>query len=114
MHRQLRGLFGACVLSIMVFVFLTGTVVAQTGTTAINGNVTDPQGKTVAGATVTITQVGTESGRVVQTDSFGHYQLQALPPGVYEVKVELAGFRSIVQQKVELLVATDRQVDFKL
>jgi len=114
MYRQLRGLLGPCVLSLMVFVFLSGTTLAQTGTTAINGNVTDPQGGTIAGATVTITQVGTESARVAQTDSSGHYHVQALPPGVYEVKVEAAGFRSIVQQRVELLVATDRQVDFKL
>jgi hypothetical protein len=72
MYRQLRGLFGLFVLSLMVFVFVTGAALAQTGTTAINGNVTDPQGKSVAGATVTITQVGTESGRAVETDSSGH------------------------------------------
>jgi hypothetical protein len=66
------------------------------------------------GAKVTVTLAGTQSGRTVETDGYGHYQLQALPPGVYTIRVELTGFRSIVQSQVELLIATDRKVDFRL
>jgi hypothetical protein len=86
---------------------------AQTGTTAVNGDVTDPQGGAVVGVKVTVTPAGTQSGRSAETDASGHYQFQALPPGAYTVRVELKGFRSVVQQ-VELLVATERRLDFKL
>ena len=86
---------------------------AQTGTTAVNGDVTDPQGAAVAGVKVTATLVGTQSGRTVETDASGHYQFQALPPGTYTIRVQLQGFRAITQQ-VELLVATERKLDFKL
>src|SRR6266481_2874549 len=87
---------------------------AQTGTTALNGDVTDPQGAAIAGAKVTVTPAGSATGRSVDTDASGHYQFQALPPGVYSVRVEIKGFRSSVQENVELQVATTRKVDFKL
>jgi hypothetical protein len=97
-----------------VVLLLAAGARGQTGTTAINGDVTDPQGAAVVGAKVTVTLAGTQSGRTVETDAYGHYQVQALPPGVYTVRVELTGFKSIVQSPVELSVATDRKVDFKL
>jgi hypothetical protein len=104
-------LFGA--VAAMVLLLAAGAW-GQTGTTAINGDVTDPQGAAVVGVKVTVTLANTQSGRTVETDGYGHYQLQALPPGVYTVRVELTGFKSIVQSQVELSVATDRKVDFRL
>jgi len=86
----------------------------QTGTTAINGDVVDPQGAAVAGAKVTVTPAGSATGRSVDTDGTGHYQFQALPPGVYTVRVELKGFRTTVEENVELQIATTRRLDIKL
>jgi hypothetical protein len=77
-----------------------GRSLGAAGTTAINGDVTDPQARALVGAKVTVTLAGTQSGRTVETDGYGHYQLQALPPGVYTIRVELTGFRSIVQSHV--------------
>jgi hypothetical protein len=101
------------VLAVVVLMLAASGVWAQTGTTAVNGDVTDPQGGAVAGVKVTATLVGTQSGRTAETDASGHYQFQALPPGAYTIRVELTGFRAVVQN-VELLVATDRRLDFKL
>jgi hypothetical protein len=114
MLRHIKGLIGLSVALVVVLLISGSLAVAQTGTTAINGVVTDPQGNAVPGATVTVTPAGTQSGRTAETDTSGHYQLQSLPPGVYSVKVALKGFRTISQEKVELLVATDRKLDFRL
>ena len=114
MRRQTRGLMGLSIVLVMVCLFTCTVGLGQTGTTAINGNVSDPQDNSIAGATVTITLSGTQSGRSVETDQSGHYQFQALPPGVYTVRVESKGFRSLIRENVELLVATERKVDFKL
>ena len=114
MRRQIRGLMGLSIVLVMVCLFTCTVGLGQTGTTAINGNVSDPQDNSIAGATVTITLSGTQSGRSVETDQSGHYQFQALPPGVYTVRVESKGFRSLIRENVELLVATERKVDFKL
>ena len=87
---------------------------AQTGTTSLSGDVTDPSGAAVIGAKVTATLAGNVAGRTVETDSTGHYQFQALTPGVYAVRVEATGFRSSVQERLELQVATVGKQDFKL
>ena len=87
---------------------------AQTGTTAVNGDVTDPQGKAIVGAKVTVVHAETGTGRSENTDTNGHYQFQALPPGVYTVRVEMKGFRSVIQEGVELQVATNNKLDIRL
>jgi Carboxypeptidase regulatory-like domain len=114
MLRHIKGLVGLSIAVVVLVLISGGLAFGQTGTTAINGVVTDPQGNAVAGAAVTVTPVGTQSGRTVETDTSGHYQLQSLPPGTYTVKVEYQGFRTVVREKLELLVATDRKVDVRL
>ena len=100
----------------IAFLLLVGVAgaSAQTGTTAINGTVVDQQGNSVAGAKVTVTASNTQNGRTTETDSSGFYQFQTLPPGLYSVRAELTGFRSIVRDNIELLVGTERKLDFKL
>jgi hypothetical protein len=88
--------------------------VAQTGTTAVVGDVLDSQARAVAGAKVTLTQAGTDHFRVADTDDSGHYQFQSLAPGTYTIKVEKDGFTTNIREGVDLLVATTQRVDFRL
>ena len=67
---------------------------AQTGTASLSGTVTDDQKSAVPGATVTITSATTGLSRDAVTGDNGGYQFIALPPGVYTVKAELAGFKT--------------------
>ena len=61
----------------------------------INGMVTDASGAVLPGATVTLTSPSLVGGaRTVVTKSDGTYQLIELTAGVYELTVELSGFRS--------------------
>ncbi|HYL14662.1 MAG TPA: carboxypeptidase-like regulatory domain-containing protein, partial [Terriglobales bacterium] len=87
---------------------------AQTGTTALTGEITDPQGAVVAGAKVSIAAAETGTVRTTETDASGHYQFLSLPPGTYRVSVEKQGFHAVVRDNVELLVSTTQGVDFKL
>lgn len=61
-------------------------------TSAIIGQVTDPSGAAVPGATVTITNRETGSSRSVSTDAEGRFSFPQLKPGAYSVKVEAQGF----------------------
>jgi cytosine/uracil/thiamine/allantoin permease len=65
---------------------------AQSNAVDLSGTVTDPQGAAVAGATVTVRHKATNSSRTTASDAAGGYRFVALPPGVYEVTVEAAGF----------------------
>ena len=83
---------------------LSGTSFAQTGTAALIGTVTDQQGAVLPGVTVTVTGVDSGVSRTATTDTSGGYQVLALPPGLYNLKVELEGFRTAVRDKVNLPV----------
>src|SRR5262245_44178944 len=81
--------------------FLAGTALAQgvqTGT--LRGVVTDQQDRPVPGATVTVTSDALIGPRTTVSDAQGNYALTALPPGTYEMKVELAGFATAARSVV--------------
>jgi hypothetical protein len=91
-----------------------GAAWAQSGTASISGRVTDAQDQVVPGATVTATNTATSAARSTVTNDSGLYQLSALPPGVYDLTVELTGFRSARIEKLELRVDLPARADVRL
>jgi hypothetical protein len=90
------------------------TVFAQAGTASVTGTITDEQGAALPGVTVTISNAATGLLRSTTTDDTGVYQLLSLPPGTYQLKVELNGFRTAVLDAVRLPVDTVARQDAKL
>ena len=70
---------------------MTGRAQTQGG---ITGTVTDSSGAPVPGATVTVTNTATRGTRNTTTNAEGLYTFPSLPPGSYELKVELQGFKT--------------------
>src|SRR5215470_9478626 len=89
-------------------------VFAQTTTGRILGEVYDPTGAAVVGATVTVTESQRAITRSVTTDSSGAYVFSALPPGTYQIRVESRGFKAVSRPNVMLEVAKDADIDFTL
>src|SRR5882724_676451 len=87
---------------------------AQGPSGEITGAVTDPTGAVVAGATIAVTNPATNTQRVVKTNSDGIYDLPALPPGNYSLKVEMQGFGSQLRNDIELQVAQVARIDIAL
>ena len=90
------------------------TLLAQTTTGRILGSVTDPSGAVMSGATVTITDVQRGTTRKLTTDSSGSYVASSLDPGVYNVRAEAKGFKTVERPNVQLEVARDALIDFTL
>jgi outer membrane receptor protein involved in Fe transport len=76
-----------------------GTVLAfaQSDTGRIAGTVTDASGAVISGASVTITDVGTQRAVTVQTGGAGEYSATSLHPGQYKLSVTAANFKSVTQ-----------------
>lgn len=78
----------------LALLVLAGRAAAQGVTTgSIRGQVTDAQGQPLAGAL--IFAVNTETGlrRDIQAGDQGLYLIQLLPPGIYNVRIQLIGYR---------------------
>ena len=96
------------------FILSAVSVSAQQGTTALVGDVTDPQDKPVTGAKVTVGDAASGVTRETKTDGTGHYQFLSLQPGSYVVRVEANGFRLAMTDSIQALVAVTKTVDIKL
>ena len=87
---------------------------AQITTAEITGTVTDSAGAVIVGAKVTASNSATNTQRTVTTSSAGVYNLTALPPGAYSLRVEMQGFTSQVRSNFELQVAQVARFDVSL
>src|SRR5438876_2258549 len=101
-------LVALCVLLIVPGVF------AQSDRGTITGTVADQTNAVIPGAGVVATN--TETGTKYETISTetGNYTLAQLPAGVYELSVELPGFKKYVRQGITVQVSTILRIDVAL
>ncbi|MEP7361870.1 MAG: TonB-dependent receptor [Acidobacteriota bacterium] len=84
---------------------------AQTVTATLVGSVTDASSASVSEAAVTVSNRDTNLARTTRTTPSGDYRIPALPPGVYQIAIEHAGFKRSVIDEVELQVDQTARVD---
>jgi hypothetical protein len=75
--------------SAVALTLAAASVHAETG---ISGRVFDPQGRSVAGATVRL-QIGTSEAAHATSDGQGQFRITSVAPGPYRLTVEATGFR---------------------
>jgi hypothetical protein len=90
------------------------TALGQTGTSSVRGTVTDPTGKLVSGANVTLTNTETNTPRTQTTSDSGNYVFELVPPGPYRLEVEAAGFKKGIITNIQALVAKPTEVNMQL
>lgn len=99
------------VLCVAALVSPTG---AQSFTATVVGQVTDQNGAAIPGATVTITERATGRTRATVTNSDGNYTIPQLPPGRYDLRIEAANFRPVIQPDLVLETNKTQRVDIVL
>jgi hypothetical protein len=80
----------------------------------ISGQVQDPSGSAVPGASVTVINTDTNLTRRVQTNESGHYVVSNLPIGRYQISAESQGFKRAVLSDVQLTSDQKLGVNLKL
>jgi hypothetical protein len=105
----------ALLLIILVGLVGSGLLAYGQGTSAsLTGNVTDPAGAVVVGATVTVTNIDTNFTHAVKTDSVGTYLIRPLPIGNYTLAIDATGFARYVQKGILLTVDQAATQDVRL
>lgn len=87
---------------------------AQTTTADVVGTVTDASGAVLPGATVTMTNLGTNVSQTATSNSTGDYVFTLLQVGTYTIKVEAKGFKIFVAPSVALSAGDRARVDAPL
>ncbi len=107
-HWKTIFVIGAAALLFAVVAWGQGSVGTITGTVA------DPSGASVAGATVTATNTGTGMNKKTTTNALGQYSFVEVPPGMYTIAVEAAGFAKTTLSEQRLIVASNLRLDVTL
>ncbi|REJ79233.1 MAG: carboxypeptidase regulatory-like domain-containing protein [Acidobacteria bacterium] len=110
-HSLARSRLSRAFAAIAVVAAFAFTAFAQSGTSRINGVVTDQTGAAVPGATVTITNPATGYSRKATTDNSGSYNFPGIPPATYRLEVEAGNFKKAVNNNVQALVDSSTSID---
>ena len=79
---------------------------AQSNRGGITGTVTDNTGAIIPGATVTVTNIGTNQSQKFTTSEQGNYVVTLLDPVAYRITVEARGFKKAVISNVKVDTAS--------
>ena len=79
---------------VVIWLFLVSAAVSaqQSASSGLAGLVTDSSQAAIPGATVTVTNVGTNAQRIAVTDGEGRFSIPALPPATYSHQSRAARF----------------------
>ncbi|HKQ77829.1 MAG TPA: TonB-dependent receptor [Blastocatellia bacterium] len=99
--------------ALFVVAFLSGVAFGQNESGRINGRASDPNGAVVPGAIVLAKSVETGLERMATTTDEGFYVITNVPPGIYEVTVQAAGFATTAQ-RVRVFVGSSVRLDIGL
>src|ERR1700721_486909 len=95
-RRSLSQRFRPPVFSLAILLLFTSAALAQLTTADILGTVTDQTGASVPNARVTLTNLGTNDQRTVQSNGSGDYTFTLLAVGHYSVPIIAGGFQKSV------------------
>ncbi len=101
--KQLRSLTGL-ILVIAALFLMQITLVAQSDQGRITGTVRDQAGAVIPGATVVVKNERTGDERTTTSNAEGAFQMTALRPSVYNVKIIAPNFGGVEVRSAEVLV----------
>jgi hypothetical protein len=101
-----RIVYRAVIVGCIAVLFGTALARAQTTTGSITGKVTDSSGAVLPGVSISLTGERLIGGAQSQTsDADGNYRFDRLPPGTYQLKFEMQGFRTIERADIRISAA---------
>lgn len=102
-------------LSLLLVTALSGfTAFAQNTNGKIIGNVSDPSGAVIPGATITVEETATHVITKAVTGKSGNFEVLSLPIGKYTVEVAKEGFATTKSPEYRIEINQTQKVDFKL
>ncbi len=97
------------------YLFLCASMVfAQSERGTITGAISDPTNAVIPGASIVATNTETAARYETISTETGNYTLAQLPSGIYQLSVELPGFKKYVRQGLTVQAAQTMRIDVAL
>jgi hypothetical protein len=112
MKKMTAVLSAALILLVAGRAFAQGGGASTTGT--IVGKVADSSGAVLPGVTVTAASASLMGTQASVTNTEGVYRFPALPPGIYALTFELAGFNSLKRENIQIALGFTATVNVEL
>jgi hypothetical protein len=87
---------------------------AQSTNASLAGRVVDPSNAAIADAKIAAINVGTKVRYETRSGPSGEYYLSNLPPTLYRLEIEKAGFKKLVKPDVILHVQDELEINFEM
>ncbi len=100
--------------AILLLALTTGVSAQSIGSATLRGTIKDANGAVIPNVAVTVVNEATKDERKAQSSDVGGYAFSALNPGVYTLKAERTGFKSVEQKGVSLSPGDVRGLDVVL
>ena len=118
MHATNRNVMNRFAIKLLCCLAMTlsiaSTLKAQSFYGSIVGTVTDSTGAIVPNSKVTVTNIGTNEARSIDSDDTGRFSLVNLVPATYKVEVTKDGFKRFISNQVTVAVGAIARVDIAL
>ncbi len=86
----------------------------QANTATFHGTVTDPSGALISGASVTLTNESTRAAMQQTSGSEGEFVFAFVPPGVYTLRIEASGFKTLTVAGISLSAGQQARLTYAL
>src|SRR6476660_8293034 len=87
---------------VLLAAFLTPATATAQVTSTIQGRISDPSGAVIAAAAVRATNEATGIVRSSEAANDGYYRIPDLLPGIYDLRVEQSGFKTLFRKGIEV------------
>ena len=100
----------------VVFILLVvgSNLLAQTSKGFLTGDVIDPTGAVIVGASIKITNTKTGVTRETGSSADGSFRIDAVDPGTYRIQVSQNGFKTLLRDNVAVGASQTTTISFQL
>ena len=105
---------GIPLLAVLLWAAIPAAVFGQNIYGKISGTVSDSSGASIGQATVTLTNLDTNTKNQIASDSSGSYSFPNVPPGRYRIEAEKSGFKKFVREPIIVEIESGLKIDITM
>jgi hypothetical protein len=102
---------GIPLVTVLLWAVTPAAVIGQNVHGRISGNVSDSSGASIGGATVTLTNLDTNTKSQITTEASGSYSFVSIDPGRYRIEAEKSGFKKFGREPIIVQIESGLKID---